>query len=1281
MQGSEFGHPQGHPEATGSWRPAGAEEAPEVGVDPPTVRSANSGSTNLRKGANASEASPLPKPGESLDQFVLEDGIGVGGMGAVYRALDAQLDRYVALKILPPEQAIDPEVVQRFYQEGRAAARLDHENIARVYSIGHDAAVHYIAFEYIDGTTIRQRVDAAGPLPVGEAVNYTLQIANALIHASERGVVHRDIKPSNIIVTRQGRAKLVDMGLARRFERGGDEGLTQSGMTLGTFDYISPEQARDPRDVDVRSDLYSLGCTLFHMLAGRPPFAEGTVLQKLIQHQEEPVPEIREINPDVPPELSAILTKLMAKERDHRFQSPELLVRDLLIVAGNMGLRSTSPEGLIWMTPTVTPAWRRHAAWALPTAGLVACLVFMLLRPAPIAIPDSPPTPLVTKAVGAGSSAQNVTKPVEEPAETRPVSGSPATQTAGLPGEISVDSGQDLWATMVRAPAGSVLILVDDGPYLIKPMPSDPDLPARLESPDLTIRAGEGVSPLIRLDNTGEPFDFAPSAAVLNVNGGRLNLEGLTVQVDGGRPEQDVQISALQAVDVDLTMRRCSFRRKGPIVPGDRSVGISLTATKRPSTDMKRPPDVEIESCHIEGAAAAIRAIGPVDLTMHDCTIAAVGNILSAENFDAVPTAAEFRLKHVSIAAGSRPVFAFIGESPRVRLDDSVVAPSKDRDSVIDGPLVLVAADHPERLDWRGRNNLYSKIDTYLLPPRGPGVRKFLASEGETTEAWSAYSPSTRESNSIARQGPDWRVGNPLEALAQTDRDTTHAFHLIEIPARLPGVGVTRGPHATAEAVASSVRDATSDARKVKTRTATQSSSPQDETLKVTPPGPTTKTAKEKADESGDLVGRGTFKNPKNSSPTPIEPRSAGSGSVTTGAGRPEPTNRADGSPRQGPVGVGVGLPRPGVSPRTDRVPPAGVEPASDYPLIRTSEQFVASNANLDLPSTTVRASGSWKIRGEAGKGRPRFTFRPGPEDLAKADAWPAWLHLVSGRLKLEGIDIVLPDVAAESMKRGVFSVGPGTDLTLEECTITVEGNHGSSAVFLIHGDGPTRETPVEPEPPAATVGVSNSLIRTGGELVDVAAGRRVDLELNNSVVSTGGPMVAGHGRPRGKPVERIKVVLRQVTARAIGGLVQLKGTDQDPELPTADVLARDSILATTSEGDPLFKVSGPDSLEMLRDRIKWEGHAVAYHQIRTYRVDESLKPGGQPKFYDRTGWDDAVSPSDSAPSHDKLKFTGNWDSGQSPWNLQLDDVRLAPGASMATSGPELQRIPSPPAH
>ncbi len=328
------------PSAIGPLSPAAASVP--AGSDPPTVRT-GVGSTGSGPAAPVGssysrgplgDVEPMPRPGDRLGVFALQDAIGAGGMGAVFRAHDDQLDRAVALKILPPEHARDTEAVSRFYQEGRAAARLDHENIARVYTIGQAGPHHYIAFEFIEGMTLRQRVEAGGVLPVADAINYTLQIATALVHAAERGVVHRDVKPSNIIVTPQGRAKLVDMGLARRFERGGDAGLTQTGMTLGTFDYISPEQARDPRDVDVRSDLYSLGCTLYYMLAGRPPFPDGTVLQKLIQHQEEPPPDVRAANPAVPADLASTVLKLMAKDRDRRYQSPEALVRDLLLVAG-----------------------------------------------------------------------------------------------------------------------------------------------------------------------------------------------------------------------------------------------------------------------------------------------------------------------------------------------------------------------------------------------------------------------------------------------------------------------------------------------------------------------------------------------------------------------------------------------------------------------------------------------------------------------------------------------------------------------------------------------------------------------------------------------------------------------------------------------------------------------------------------------------------------------------------------------------------------------------------
>ena len=261
--------------------------------------------------------------GQQLDHVLLEKFVGGGGMGAVFRAWDTNLHRTVAVKVLSLRQAGDSESQRRFQTEARSAARLDHPNIARVHYVGEDRGVRYIVFEYIDGTNVRDLVYGNGPLQLGDALNVTLQIAGALTHAWEREVVHRDIKPSNILITPDGLAKLVDMGLARlEYLEQTEHDETATGVTLGTFDYISPEQARNPRDADIRSDIYSLGCTLFFMLTGRPPFPEGTVLQKLLAHQSDPPPDVRELRPDVPEMLAAVLATMLAKRPEERFQTP-----------------------------------------------------------------------------------------------------------------------------------------------------------------------------------------------------------------------------------------------------------------------------------------------------------------------------------------------------------------------------------------------------------------------------------------------------------------------------------------------------------------------------------------------------------------------------------------------------------------------------------------------------------------------------------------------------------------------------------------------------------------------------------------------------------------------------------------------------------------------------------------------------------------------------------------------------------------------------------------------
>jgi serine/threonine protein kinase len=315
--------------------------------------------------------------GQILAHFELIEPLGVGGMAAVIRARDTQLDRSVALKILPPEMAADPENVRRFHQEARSAARLDHETIARVFFCGTDKGLHFIAFECVEGDNLRTIIDRRGRLPVAEALHYMLQIATGLAHASERGVVHRDIKPSNIIISTNGRAKLVDMGLARNLDPRTDGALTQSGVTLGTFDYISPEQALDPREADVRSDMYSLGCTFYHALTGQPPVPEGTAARKLHHHQSVLPLDPRVLNPAIPDDVAAILSRLMAKDPANRHQTPEQLVQDLLQASQHLsGEPVQGRDGALFVEAPLPNAPRTRP---LLVAGLAALTVIVLV--------------------------------------------------------------------------------------------------------------------------------------------------------------------------------------------------------------------------------------------------------------------------------------------------------------------------------------------------------------------------------------------------------------------------------------------------------------------------------------------------------------------------------------------------------------------------------------------------------------------------------------------------------------------------------------------------------------------------------------------------------------------------------------------------------------------------------------------------------------------------------------------------------------------------------------
>jgi len=327
-------------------------------------------------------ATKLFSTGTPLGHYVIRKHIGGGGMGQVYLATDEALDRDVAIKVLTQQRSSDPGIVARFMNEAKSAARLNHEHIAQVYFAGETSGIPFIAFEYVEGTNVRLMVEEHDVFPLPQALNYLLQIAHALAHAAAHGVVHRDVKPSNILITREGRAKLIDMGLARLLDTTEARGdLTASGVTLGTFDYISPEQARDPRNADIRSDIYSLGCTLFFMLAGRPPFPEGTVLQKLLQHQGDAPPDIRSFQPTIPAEIAFFIQKMMAKDPQQRFQTPIVLIDALTDVARRLGLRPAGPGNLVWTAAQSrrTSFFLKHLPWMMAVSLLIVGFFVMTL--------------------------------------------------------------------------------------------------------------------------------------------------------------------------------------------------------------------------------------------------------------------------------------------------------------------------------------------------------------------------------------------------------------------------------------------------------------------------------------------------------------------------------------------------------------------------------------------------------------------------------------------------------------------------------------------------------------------------------------------------------------------------------------------------------------------------------------------------------------------------------------------------------------------------------------
>jgi len=357
--------------------------------------------------------------GRQLGNYKIVGELGRGGMAVVYRAYQASLNRYVAIKVLPPHLGFDQEFVERFQREALAAAQLRHPNIVVIHDVGHEQGIYFIVMELLEGRTLKEIIEGEGELPVEQATRIVEQVAGALDYAHRRGFVHRDVKPANIFVGDDGHTTLTDFGIAKAASEA--QQLTRTGMLMGTPEYMSPEQAEGV-EVDYRTDLYALGVVLYLMLVGQVPFRGTTPHAILHSVIYEPPPPLRRIRPDLSPGIEAVVLKAIDKQPERRYQSGAELVEALrkapatrarrLVVPANEG-RPPSPKG----QPTDRADGRKPMLWILAAIAVVLCGLSVVLAiilmgggdPDQTPLPPTTAVALTTQMATADSTSASLT--------------------------------------------------------------------------------------------------------------------------------------------------------------------------------------------------------------------------------------------------------------------------------------------------------------------------------------------------------------------------------------------------------------------------------------------------------------------------------------------------------------------------------------------------------------------------------------------------------------------------------------------------------------------------------------------------------------------------------------------------------------------------------------------------------------------------------------------------------------------------------------------------------
>jgi serine/threonine-protein kinase len=601
-----------------------------------------------------------------LGQYRILDRLGAGGMGQVYKAEHLVMKRVVALKIIaarpgsesepcaeepeetpwrldagtPPDPeaatgAVAEDAIERYHREVQMAAQLDHPNIVQAYDAAEVNGVFFLVMEYVEGVDLGQRVAEEGPLPVEVAGNYIRQVALGLQYAHERGLVHRDIKPSNLLVTRTGQVKILDLGLARLAGTALEEitgpvnGVHGSGLA-GTPDYIAPETAEDSRKADIRSDLYSLGCTFYFLLTGEVPFPGGCWTEKLLRHRLDSAPSVYVIRPEIPAEVAGIIQRLMAKDPAERFATPGQLAAELA------DWLSLHDSGVVVVRPPSAPT---SARTPLPADSLEWSTHGDEKQPLLVGAPDPEPAP-----------------PIAEP---------PAPERGwrfGVPWPLAVVAAVVaglLLAWFIRRPGANDSNVRNDKPN------GSPNAPSFISNPGAVPEA-EGAG-TFAIDGNAKRFTTLASAV-------KSASENATIIVHGNGPfrtpsvvvhGKSLTIKAAQGSRPRFVLTTAGAQPWQPLLSTDRSLTLEgLELVRVAQSDALEQPDtahlvycerapLRLTNCRLlaPGGAALVVCRGCPKVQIHDCRLAAAALAVCIETGNEATAEIELWRSQVEVSA------------------------------------------------------------------------------------------------------------------------------------------------------------------------------------------------------------------------------------------------------------------------------------------------------------------------------------------------------------------------------------------------------------------------------------------------------------------------------------------------------------------------------------------------------------------------------------------------------------------------------------------------------